>query len=131
MFRTSLTVLVAAALCAACAPRDAQVRRERLAAEQRALLASLDDLQARLLVNRAIVAQWKDLAARHESVSAIACTSQEVHATEMAQRLLPAEVKDRALRAARAAQQQSARGRVVRTSRLDGDDAGSLPAARP
>jgi hypothetical protein len=99
--RTSLTVMVVAAACVACAPRDAEVRRQRLAVQERALLASLDELQARLLVDRAMVAQWQDLAARHQSISEIACTSQEEHASEMAERLFPEEIKDRLLRAER------------------------------
>jgi len=129
--RTSLTVIVAAALCAACAPRDTEVRRQRLAVQERALLASLDDLQARLLVDGALVRGWKDLAARHESISAIACTSQEAHATEMAERLLPVEVKDQVRRAGRGST-QAGRGRVaaVRPSRLDADADAQVPAAR-
>jgi hypothetical protein len=131
--RTSLAVMMAAAACAACAPSDAAVRRERLAVQERALLASLDDLQARLLVDRALVAQWKDLAARHESVSAIACTSQEAHATEMAERLMPDEIKDRVLRAGRV--QVSSRGgrtrmAAFRQAAADGTGSPAVPAAR-
>jgi hypothetical protein len=130
--RTSLAVIVAALACAACAPRDAEVRRQRLAVQERALLASLDDLQARLLVDRALVAQWEDLAARHETISAIACSSQEAHATEMAERLMPDEVRDRVLRAAREVS-DSGRGGApdFRTSRLEADAASpKVSAAR-
>ncbi|MGC3999732.1 MAG: hypothetical protein QM767_20710 [Anaeromyxobacter sp.] len=78
-------------LAAACAPRDAEIRRARLALEQRNLEASLDDLQARLLVNQARVRFWNEMRDRHESVSAIACTSQEAHAEDMAHHAVPPE----------------------------------------
>lgn len=87
-------LLVAAVLaCAACAPKDAGIRRQRLAAERRSLEATLDGLEDRLLANQARVRFWLEMRSRHESVAAIACTSLEEHAEEMAKRLLPDERK--------------------------------------
>ncbi len=83
-------VLAAMLACAACAVHpagDREVRRERLEAEHRALVAQLDDLQARLLVDGERVRFWEEMRDRHESVSAIACTSQESHAVAMAEYL--------------------------------------------
>jgi hypothetical protein len=129
--RTSLAVIVGAVACAACTPRDAEVRRRRLAVQERALVASLEDLQVRLLVDRAMVAQWKDLADRHQNISAVACTSQEAHATEMAERLLPAEIEDRAVRAGRLLREAGqARVSAFRTGRLDSVAAARVRAPR-
>lgn len=84
-------VVVAAMLaCVACAGKPAgerEVRLQRLEADHRALVAQLDDLQARLLVNGERVRFWEGMRDRHQSVSAIACTSQEAHATAMAEYL--------------------------------------------
>jgi hypothetical protein len=92
-------LLIAAALAAAgCGPRDAEVRRQRLAAERRRLEGALDELQVRLLANQARVRLWQELRARHESVSAIACASMDEHAAEMARRLLPLEPPERTAR---------------------------------
>jgi hypothetical protein len=82
---------VAAALCTACGPRDAGIRRERLLAERRSLEATLDRLEDRLMVNQARVRFWQEMKSRHESVTAIACASMEEHAAEMARRLLPSQ----------------------------------------
>lgn len=87
-------VLAAAVACAGCSARvasDRAVRIERLASEHRALMERLDDLQARLLVDRQRVQFWEEMRDRHASVSALACTSQEAHAMAMAERLLPEE----------------------------------------
>ncbi len=78
---------VAAATTSAAPPADRDVRLGRLAAEHRALMNDLDDLQARLLVSGERVRFWEEMRTRHESVSAIACTSQEAHAVAMAERL--------------------------------------------
>ncbi len=80
-------VLTAMLACAACAPHvggDREVRLQRLEADHKALLAQLDDLQARLLVDGERVRFWEEMRDRHESVSAIACTSQDAHAMAMA-----------------------------------------------
>lgn len=82
---------IVAAACQAAPAADRQVRLARLAAEQRRLMESLEDLQARLLVDRQRVRFWEEMQVRHQSISAIACTSQEAHAVAMAERLLPPE----------------------------------------
>lgn len=48
----------------------------------------LDVLQARLLVAGQRVRFWDEMRTRHQSVSAIACTSQEAHAVALAEHLL-------------------------------------------
>jgi hypothetical protein len=112
-------LIIAAALCAAgCAPRDAEVRRQRLATERRQLEASLDELQARLLVNQARVRFWREMRDRHESVSAIACASMEAHAEDMARRLLRDEE--------RSASRSSLHGTRVASLRSVGDPAPAL-----
>lgn len=81
-------VLTGMLVCAACAVQpesDRAVRRERLDSEHRALVAQIDELQARLLVDAERVRFWEQMRDRHETVSAIACTSQEAHAVAMAE----------------------------------------------
>ena len=80
-------VVLACAACSAWPGADRQVRLLRLEADQRALLAQLDDLQARLLVDAERVRFWEELRTRHENVSAIACTSQEAQAVAMVENL--------------------------------------------
>jgi hypothetical protein len=82
-----LAAMVACVACAAKPPDDREVRRQRLEADHRALVAQLDDLQARLLVDAGRIRFWEEMRSRHESVSAIACTSQEAHAIAMAEYL--------------------------------------------
>ena len=69
-------------------PANRDVRIARLDAEHRALMNDLDALQARLLVAGERVRFWQEMRERHESVSAVACTSQEAHAVAMAEHLL-------------------------------------------
>lgn len=85
------TIVLAAVLALACAPRDREIRLQRLAAERRALVATLDHLEDRLVVDQARVRFWREMRERHESVSAIACAVQDEHAQEMAARRLPPE----------------------------------------
>ena len=85
-----LLALALGVLAAGCSPRDAGVRRARLAAERQNLEATFDRLEDRLLVNQARVRLWREMRDRHESVSAIACASQDEHADAMASRALPA-----------------------------------------
>jgi hypothetical protein len=77
---------------------EVEAARTQLLAERAALENALDDLQARLLVNRARVGFWTDLAERHESVSAVACASNEGHAEEMARLLQGRPEKRQGLR---------------------------------
>jgi hypothetical protein len=86
---TPFLLAAAAVLAAGCAPRDAEVRLARVAAEKRNLEATFDRLEDRLLVNQARVRFWREMRDRHESVAAIACASLEEHATEMASRMPP------------------------------------------
>ncbi len=88
MPRAPIAVLVAVAALA-CAPKDRVIRLERLAAERRALDATFDRLEDRLVMNQARVRFWKEMRERHESVSAIACAVQDEHAEQMAARALP------------------------------------------
>ncbi len=85
----ALPFVVAAVIAAGCAPRDAAVRLARLAAEKRNLEATFDRLEDRLLANQARARFWREMRDRHESVSAIACASQEEHAERMAIHTLP------------------------------------------
>ena len=112
--RAILVVLAAVALATAgCAPRDADVRLARVAAEKKNLETTFDRLEDRLLANQARVRFWREMASRHESVSAIACASQTEHAEEMAKRSPPPE---RSLHRARVASAETARPASSRTS---------------
>ncbi len=91
----TLLLLLAGVVAVACAPRDAELRRQRLAAERQNLEATLDQLEERLLATQARVRFWRELRERHESVSAIACVSQDEHARAMALRALPARERQR------------------------------------
>lgn len=82
----TLSLVLAAMAGLACAPKDRDVRLERLAAERRGLEATFDRLEERLLANQARVRFWREMRRRHESVSAVACASLEEHAFEMASR---------------------------------------------
>ncbi len=84
-----LAVAAAAAACTGPKTADREVRLARLAAQRAALLDSLEDLQARLIVDRERVRFWQEMQQRHESISAIACTSLEAPAVAMVERLLP------------------------------------------
>ena len=80
---------IALACAAACTgvKGDREVRLERLSSEHRALLARLDDLQVRLIVDQERVRFWEEMRDRHAGVSAIACASQDAHAAAMARSL--------------------------------------------
>jgi hypothetical protein len=78
-----VALLAAAALCA-CGRRDAEIRRARLEAERQGLATTLDHLEDRLIVNQARVRFWREMQQRHESISAVACASQDAHAADMA-----------------------------------------------
>jgi hypothetical protein len=89
LVRRTPFLVVAAIAVIGCAPRDKEIRIERARAETRMLAASFDRLENRLLASQARVRLWRELKDRHESVSAIACTSQMEHAAEMAMHALP------------------------------------------
>ncbi len=121
--RTLSWLAAAAVLLAGCGrtARDAELRRARLAAERRDLVATLEHLEDRLLVNQARVRFWREMRERHEGVTAVACASQDQHAEEMATRRLPPEIT--ALYQARvAAAREAAAERVpAATSRRAGN----------
>lgn len=98
-----IPVMVAVTVAAGCAPRDRDVRLARVAAEGRNLEASLDRLEERLLATQARVRLWRELRERHESVSGIACASQEEHAAGMALHTLPPGPEHSSLHHARVA----------------------------
>lgn len=86
----AIPFLIAVAISAGCAgPKDREVRLARVAAEARNLEETFDRLEERLLADQARVRYWRSLRERHESISAVACVSQEEHAREMAFRALP------------------------------------------
>lgn len=116
--------LVVAVLLAACGGGEAGARRDQLAAERRDLARMVDHLEDRLLVNQARVRFWEEMRLRHESVTAVACVSQEEHAVEMARRLMPQE---RAQSVARSA----ARQRVADASREGRAPPGTPPRRKP
>ncbi len=109
------TIVLAALVALACAPKDREVRLERLAAQRRALDVTFDRLEDRLLANQARVRFWKEMRERHESVSAIACAVQDEHADEMAARALPPENTPR-YQARVAATREAAAERVAAAS---------------
>jgi hypothetical protein len=80
-------------LSSACgsAPKDRELRLARVAAEGRNLDETLDRLEERLLATQARVRYWREMRERHESVSAVACASQDEHASGMAAHTLPEE----------------------------------------
>ena len=114
----ALPFLAAAVLAAGCAPRDAEVRLARVAAERRNLEATLDGLEDRLIVNQSRVRFWREMRERHESVSAIACASQDEHADEMA------------LRAVRPAHSPLHRARVAAATSTAGPAPARAPASK-
>jgi hypothetical protein len=88
--RVALVVAVACLVAVGVAAErrpDPALRQHRVDAELRGLQASLDQLEDRLVVDQARVHFWQEMRARHESVTAIACTSQDHHAQEMAERM--------------------------------------------
>jgi len=81
----SIAMLVlAGAACGAGARGELEAKRQRWAVEQRALDDDLDRLEERLLATQARVRFWQEMKARHESVSAVACTNLSEHAAGMA-----------------------------------------------
>jgi hypothetical protein len=76
-------LLIAGVLGAGCRSPQQRARLERLEHEKQQMLEQLDELEARLLADQARVRFWKELRARHESVSAIACRNLEGHVAQM------------------------------------------------
>jgi hypothetical protein len=84
-------IVLATLVAAGCAPKDRELRLARVAAQGRNLEVSFDRLEERLIADQARVRLWRELRDRHESVSAIACASQDEHADAMALHTLPPE----------------------------------------
>ncbi len=105
------TIVLAAVLVFGCAPKGRDIRLERLDAQRRALDATFDRLEDRLVADQARVRFWQEMRERHESVSAIACAVQDEHAEEMASRRLP-PVDSRQYQARVAAVREEAAERV-------------------
>jgi hypothetical protein len=112
----ALPIVLAVALAIACAPRDRAVRLERLAAQKRAMDLTLEKLEARLTATQARVRFWEEIRARHESVSAISCASQNEHAEDMAKHVLPPEPSLHRARVASAAPAHAAARAPAATS---------------
>lgn len=92
--RTLALAAAAVSLLAACGgSKELEVQRARLLAERHALEATFDHLEDRLLVNQARVRFWQEMRERHEGVTAVACTSLEQHALEIARRMGPLPVR--------------------------------------
>jgi hypothetical protein len=91
-----LTLVLAVAFASGCRPADRDVRLARLDAQRRGLDSTFDQLEARLTASQARVRFWNEIRERHESVSAVACVSQEEHAEEMAKHGIPSQPQRRA-----------------------------------
>jgi hypothetical protein len=71
-------------LLAGCGRDALEAHRQRWAAERRGLESTLDALEERLLTDQARVRFWQEMKSRHESVTAVACTSLDQHSAGMA-----------------------------------------------
>ena len=111
----AISILVAVAMAAGCAPRDRSVRLARLDGERKNLEASLDQLEDRLLADQARVRFWREMKDRHEGVAAIACAVQGEHADAMALHALPSEAPSSSLHRAKVAAASSVPKAAVRT----------------
>ena len=79
-------LLVLAASCAGSRgePKGLAEHRARWAEERRALDEGLDQLEERLLTDQARVRFWVEMRERHQSATAVACTTLGRHADAMA-----------------------------------------------
>lgn len=88
--RHAAAVAAALALLGGCragcggTPRALVEARARWEAERRALDEQLDGLEERLLADQARVRFWGEMKERHQSVSAVACSSLAEHAESVA-----------------------------------------------
>lgn len=79
-------VALTAGLCA-CGEQDEaarELRAQRWATDRRILADQLDRLEDRLITDQARVRFWRELRAKHERVSAVACTNLSEHAAGVA-----------------------------------------------
>jgi hypothetical protein len=97
----------------ACTPLSGRLaeQRARLAEEQRARMAALDEVEGHLLDAQARVDFWNQLQERHAHVSAVACENATEHVASMEKQ----EQKERgklAMKARRMAQLDGRRGAI-------------------
>ena len=85
MLVAAVTAAVLAGLvgCGGGAAVEVAARRAEGEAERARLTVQLEVLEARLLDGRERVRAWRDLAQRHEQVSAVACGNVEWHVADM------------------------------------------------
>ncbi len=67
-----------------CSQRDAEIRLRRRQVDRQTLRLQLDKLEDRMVANQARVRFWREMRARHQSVTAVACSNLESHAESMA-----------------------------------------------
>lgn len=79
-------------------PPQPAARLRELSRQGEELSASLDQLEDRLLLSRARISQWAELARRHREVSEISCTGQERHLAAMVELLQKQERRGRRAR---------------------------------
>jgi hypothetical protein len=82
--RAATATLVGAFLISGCGAGDEAARRARLEAQRERLVASLEQLEARLLEGQGRVRAWEELRSRHARVSAVACEVNAGHVADMA-----------------------------------------------
>jgi hypothetical protein len=70
-----------------CGLSNSEIQRRKLALESDGaeLSHSLDTLEERMLGTRSNLHMWQEMARRHGSVSALACSNVSTHTTQMAQ----------------------------------------------
>jgi hypothetical protein len=79
------SILIALLVLGGCGGRSVlEAKRQRWAVERRGLEDSLSTLEERLLADQARVRFWQEMRARHESVTAVACSNLDRHADGMA-----------------------------------------------
>jgi hypothetical protein len=91
----TLALLAAVSWSPPAARRRARAEARAALAERRDLVATFDHLEDRLVVNQARVRFWREMRDRHEGVTAIACTSLEHHAEDIARIMAPPPVRVR------------------------------------
>ncbi|MGA9524816.1 MAG: hypothetical protein WBV82_25380 [Myxococcaceae bacterium] len=89
-------------------PKEAEARLEALKQQGRDLDAAMDDIEERLLGSRATVSLWKEMAWRHQKVSAIACENVAGHAEQIEKYFAEQEEKGRKVRRQRRRYQANA-----------------------
>jgi hypothetical protein len=99
--RVLFPIALVTALGCSISPAEERARREALAAEGRALEQAADVVEARLLAGEARLAVWRELAARREQVTEVACRVADAHFQDMARLFEEQAEKGRGKRRAR------------------------------